>query len=948
MRMSNLRNLNAMHLASFPRNVHAATCGVLALLLLTTAVPLCPAADEIKIKLTPEMVVNESELGNPQAMVDEQQLIGDPPAGNPEKTWQVNSRFWKTFPKSAYIDLGREANLSNLWLFDTFNHGDLEVSVGKPGSWKKVLTHDTGLYMKWSKVPLDVTTRYLRVTRVQPSCIFAEIALYEYTPEAHKAMLERKATEAKIAAEREAALNKAREEAANRPLVDVGEPFGKLSLIEEIDCATQQPDLESPTGVSRVEDILGKSCRTLAKTKDEAAFFTYRIGKWKLLKPGAAYVLAVDYPEDAPRSMIVMNGGNETSRGFHTGPTFGDALFPKYVNNNNESLRVPLSGRYETWKMLFQLHDRFPDVKFIRGGGLRPLTYEDGFTVTICQFSAANIPMSQGAAVSRIRLFEVPDASVLAVRYTPPPAGLPRRHLFWREEMADGVIQSKKEEERGVKQPLDWYRYKAELMRFLGMNTYSKDLLEFGACQHWDSTAGGGNNWVFFNNDLKDLWGQIVQLMGEYGYNVLPYYEYSGSKGYSGLGKQRRAKPLTRDDAYTHIGWIESSNADITDPDTHADFQKMLDLTIVRHKDKARFLGAWLRPRGQLPMGFGDATRERFAREANDGKPVTRQQLIDEKELLEKYYDWWYGKRREFLVAVQSRLRQRGVHPDPVMLYTPCLAESGVSFPTWDKQFVTDQVAQWTELLKRPEISQGQEIHPLDIETVVRDGLYLKALLAPRMTWGGWEVHHGNPPGDPQRYKDTDGVLMTHCFNRGYTVASAKTFDAFRGPAGLAVVRHYPLNENMMFDKKDQPKLGYFVADVERAGPYCMLAEAWAMAYGDPNYIGYLAGNNFNRGFPEYMRNFNTAFLSLPALPSRVLAGAADDPEVVVRSISTEEHGTYVAVVNVGFERKDKVVVTLPHFGQVADAATGHAVPVEDGQIILSMYPCQLRALRIQ
>ena len=31
---------------------------------------------------------------------------------------------------------------------------------------------------------------------------------------------------------------------------------------------------------------------------------------------------------------------------------------------------------------------------------------------------------------------------------------------------------------------------------------------------------------------------------------------------------QRRAKPLTRDDAFSHIKWIESANADVTDPST--------------------------------------------------------------------------------------------------------------------------------------------------------------------------------------------------------------------------------------------------------------------------------------------------------------------------------------------------------------------------------------------
>ena len=93
----------------------------------------------------------------------------------------------------------------------------------------------------------------------------------------------------------------------------------------------------------------------------------------KLLRPGGVYVLAVDYPEDAPRSMVVINTGNETSRGFHTGPTLGDALHAKYVNNLAESIDVPLSGKWETWSLLFRLHDRFPEKGLVRGPKPRPL-----------------------------------------------------------------------------------------------------------------------------------------------------------------------------------------------------------------------------------------------------------------------------------------------------------------------------------------------------------------------------------------------------------------------------------------------------------------------------------------------------------------------------------------------------------------------------------------------
>ena len=665
-------------------------------------------------------------------------------------------------------------------------------------------------------------------------------------------------------------------------------------------------------------------------------------GQYKLLKPGGQYVLSVEYPEDVSRSMVVRNGGNETSRGFYTGRALGDALHPKYVNNLNESLDLPLSGKYQNWATYFSLHDRFPELSVPRDGGPRVLLPEDGFPVTIAQFSKDNDPASQGAAVSKIRLYEVLEPETLNARYS-LPAGLPQRHLFWREEMADGVIQSNKVEERGLDNRLDWYRDKARLMHFLGMNTYTKDLLEFGAVQHWDTSALGGNSWAYFNSDTKDSWGQIVELMGKEGFTVLPYYEYSGSKGQNGLGNERRAKPLTRDDAYTHIKWIEASNADLTDPDTYADFKKMLDLTVVRQKDKAKFAGIWLRSRGQMPMGFGQPTLDRFATEANGDKKITRQNLIDDKALLEKYQTWWFGKRRQFLDAMRAYLVENGVE-NPMVLFTAVTSEPGVGFADFDQRFITDDPAFWTPLLKAaPKAADAKPTTVLTPQQVADQGLYLKALLSPPQTWGGWEWNYSNPQSDPQDYKNDAGVMMTYGFNRAYTVASPATFDAFRGKDRLAAIRFYSLNENMAFDKNDKEKLGYFVADMEAAGPYSMLAEARAVANGDPTEFGYLSGNNFERGFPQYARAFNTAFLSLPALPSVVVAGASSDKEIVVRQISTPKHGTFYAVVNTGLTAKTAAKIKLPKGGAVLDAATKK--PLGNGDTItVNLGPCELQS----
>ncbi|RKH33990.1 hypothetical protein, partial [Corallococcus llansteffanensis] len=253
-----------------------------------------------------------------------------------------------------------------------------------------------------------------------------------------------------------------------------------------------------------------------------------------------------------------------------------------------------------------------------------------------------------------------------------PPTGLPRRHLFFREEMADGVINQDAGPLLGVTNRVDWYEYKARLMKFLGMNTFSRDLLEFGHNQGWDSGPYGGNNWVY-QSRYPSLWGDTLTMLERYDLNVLPYYEYAGSRGgSSSLGYQRRPKPLTRtDDAYTHISWSEDARADLTDPDTLTDFKKMLDLTVVSYAAKKKFAGVWLRPRvSELPIGFGDATLARFATEANGGVAVTRAQLQADSALLQRYYEWWMLRRRAFIDSVTDYLRSKGVGSDVVTLFT--------------------------------------------------------------------------------------------------------------------------------------------------------------------------------------------------------------------------------------------------------------------------------------
>ena len=161
--------------------------------------------------------------------------------------------------------------------------------------------------------------------------------------------------------------------------------------------------------------------------------------------------------------------------------------------------------------------------------------------------------MSHGAAVSRIRLFEVIDPDKLAQPLKLPAGGSAPPSLFWREEMADGIIDPQdrttghRQSDRLVSQQsrtdavpghehLQQGSARVRCLPALGLDAARRQRLG-----------------VLRQLRRKHLWAEIVELMGEYGFDVLPYYEYSGSKGYKGLGNQRRARPLTRDDAYTHI-----------------------------------------------------------------------------------------------------------------------------------------------------------------------------------------------------------------------------------------------------------------------------------------------------------------------------------------------------------------------------------------------------------
>ena len=119
-----------------------------------------------------------------------------------------------------------------------------------------------------------------------------------------------------------------------------------------------------------------------------------------------------------------------------------------------------------------------------------------------------------------------------------------------------------------------------------------------------------------------------------------------------------------------------TSDVDVADPDTIEDLRKIFDATIIWHKDRVNFLGAWVRPRNSsIPISFSDFSLDMFTGETMRPMAVTRQQLIDDEALLDEYRSWWMDKRRAFLR--DARGSQDALGDEAILLYTAYHEEPG-------------------------------------------------------------------------------------------------------------------------------------------------------------------------------------------------------------------------------------------------------------------------------
>jgi len=744
--------------------------------------------------------------------------------------------------------------------------------------------------------------------------------------------------------------------AARADIVPGLEDFGSVTLVDSIDCAHDSTHRfrDYPAGRSYVSNILGRATRVMHHVAKEenggkrtGAYVSWRVGEGKGIVPNDPYLLVVDYPDDAPRSVTLFNFGIAARHGYHTGFTVGESMSPQVsVPQCLESVAIPFS---HGWKQLVEVV--FPFEKATQyDGGARIDVAQNGFDVDFVLVSQDQATDSVGLAVQSVKLYRIDSYEDAKPEIHYPAGDVPRRYVTSREEMGDNDGLA------SYASPVDYYVGKARIMSLLGMNCFSRDLLEFGYVQGWSSNRRWG-----WNAD-PSMWGKTIDAMAAEGHSLFPIYEYHGSRGDGNtryvnggaLGYDADYRPWTLESAaypdrkylFSNASWVTGCAVDLTLPEALADLKDLMDRTILAFKDRGHFVGAWIRNRGGMPVGFSDRTIALF--NAETGRNVTRAQLwnggsYQNTALYKAYRAWWYAKRCDQFAAVQAHMAAGGL-PGAKLFYHSCGSEGGrpagtgaVESNDADTLFQGRTWRQMTGLSATTSLSSHFATYWSD--SIGKDS----------GTWGQYEQNHADPADDYASYASVENVGLGFPFNCLYTVAGDEPSRNYRNASGdLVFARHYSLNEFCANDysrpEGEQSIVGYYTTDMDHAGRAVMIAELYAMAVNDPTILGYLFGSNLDRLDAPYVREFNLNFLSLPATASTVLLGGTASDAVTVRRWTTAA-GSYWAVINVTGRPVSGSYALGASPARVWRTVDWREETVSGGKVSLSLLPYQMVCL---
>ena len=708
---------------------------------------------------------------------------------------------------------------------------------------------------------------------------------------------------------------------------DVGEPFGKLELVDVVRCYDANdphPYMEGGRGMgtkstsgpigwarsyrfdgdafTEVREILGKPCRV----GKGWGWFAYRLGRGKI-DPGESYLTVLDYPEDTARTLNIVNTASYDPQGFHTGRTLGDHWTrQRFV----ERVDFPLSGRYEKWHCLFTVKPKVwaPDGRYHSHYDNAPPG--DGFWFFVMGVGQDGDPLANGCAAREIRLYRIDDMSRFRLQVEPLPPGLPARQIIETSEATCGVGSSH----------MDWEKGLAARAQVLGYTGIAPNLANFydvrdrqEICQLFCDAVKGTDLGIYPRFSMGLL---ALRAMDRLPAEALAV-RANGDPVFHGL----------------HATWSHLTRLpDLVHPKTAPAYCRVLDDILGRHAlDQPRIRGVYLLVRANsLPISYSDYDLAQFSREClvriPAGTTAERARWVVEHEDA-LYQLWWQRKKRDFLLALRDHVRGYGLGleflffnwgTDDSLPFGQRLRYVGMPQDDYVEVPGTGRVLEPQMTPASGGYRRTEESSPILKRKYYRDvpapdrkpfvdlpALWLSGL--------AMDVRRLPSPGVlGPLFHDDVGIKLLCPIHYHYTASRGDYLRFFRTGDGLAIINQFPYNEETAH--ANCPNL-HFAGTVEHPREFSLMEEVLAMAHGDPVTIVESAWTPLNRGWPRAAREFAAAYRALPALPSVVLPDAADSSDVVVRRCDTA-YGPYVAVVNVGMEAKRvRVKLTAPAAG---------------------------------
>lgn len=719
-------------------------------------------------------------------------------------------------------------------------------------------------------------------------------------------------------------------------------PYGKLKLVDEIDCATSLFDDPHPYvqgGFDHVQDYMPpgspvevKVGEILGKKARESAYgwFGYRIGRGKL-KPHSTYLLRIEYPEDKPRIVPIE---------IQTGQNFMDVGWKNGVGADDVYDPWPLSKKWQWYDVIVPLDDQT-----VGTGGVGTASAENGVWVYFMnkQKPGAYYAMwSGGPAIARIQLYEIDPVKNAPVIQR--PKDLPNRVLsFDWERQPDH-------------DPADLARY-AKLMGYSAisplvlkwffsnygepLNGYSSVVIDdhdFWA--HKEYAPGSGENAASPYPGKKSQHVRYLEATKQFGLDYIPRMEWGGSQD---LPKEAWALDVNGQPTKPNRFAPWCSN--LLNPLTWDDLKKFMDHTVKPYaKDNPQFTGVLWRIRcDRMPISYGPADVQLFSKETNTPLPAGgegQRSAWAAGEMKVKYDEWWHQKRAQFHIKLADLLKS--YRPDLTLYYYNWDADKfGLIKPditTW--AFVSNVV--------KPAPDGGRAAYEKD--RALRKTFTAEDYIAVLKTGNFGEASKGINRADygirPELYKDAKGIQLFAPANYYCYADKPEYLNYFQTADGLAVSNVVSYDE--VGSRSINPK---YEGNMLTPGgaPFSMALELLPYFHGDARTLNYTV-YTYGRGFAAAHRRFAQAFLALPAIKGTIVDQG--DPDVKVR-LYPSDRGTYVGVAYKGFEPK-KLAIKIPGKAgaKLRDLVTNTLVATTDSgndlQFVIESGPMELNAYKLE